>query len=91
MFIKKILDVSASVTTTVLNTKVGKVEIKIPDVNGLVKKTDHTAKVSDIKRDYFITSDYNKFIGEILAKLKQANLATNSDANAVSQCANKSK
>ena len=42
-------------------------------------------------RDCFITSDYNNFIEEILAKLKQANLATNSDANAVSQCANKRK
>lgn len=88
---KKIPDVSALVTTIFLNTKISKVEIKIPDVDGLVKNADHNAKISDIMRDCFITSDYNNFIEEILAKLKQANLATNSDANAVSQCANKRK
>ena len=31
-------------TTTVLNTKVSEVENKIPNVSGLVKKTDYDGK-----------------------------------------------
>ena len=33
-------------TNTVLNTKIVQVESKIPNVSGLVKKTDHDAKTS---------------------------------------------
>ena len=39
MLIKKVHDISDLVTTTVLNTKVGKVENKILDLSGLVKET----------------------------------------------------
>ena len=34
--------------TPVLNTKIGEVERKTPDVNALVKRTDYNAKTSDI-------------------------------------------
>ena len=58
-------------TTAVINTKVGGVENKIPDVNDLVNKKDDDAKISDIEGNYFTTSDYNKFTSNILdAKIK---------------------
>ena len=41
------------VTTTVLNTKISEVEIKIPDISGLVKKKDYNAKISDIEKKIF--------------------------------------
>ena len=41
---KKIRDVSELVTTTVFNTKVKEGDNKIPDLSGLVKKTDYDAK-----------------------------------------------
>ena len=52
-------------TTTVFNSKIGEVKIKIPDVNGLVKKMDYSTKLSDIERKYFVALDYNKFMAEI--------------------------
>ena len=36
-------------TATVLDAKIGKLENNIPVVNGLLKKTDHDTKISDIK------------------------------------------
>ena len=55
------------VTTTILNTKIGEVKNKIIDY----------AK-------YVTTPEFNKFAGPIFdTKLKQANLATNSDLNTV--------
>ena len=69
-----------------MKNTIGKVEKKIPDVSGLVKKRDYNAKISDIKGKYFTSSDYNKFMSEIAdAKIKQTNLETNSDLNTVSQ------
>ena len=41
-------------------------ENSAPDVSTLVKKTACNGKVSDDEQKYFITSDYNKFKGEIL-------------------------
>ena len=38
---------SALVTTTVLNTKIGEVENKIPDTSGVVRKTDYNITMSD--------------------------------------------
>ena len=56
------------------------------------KKTDYNANISDIKGKYFTTSSYNKFASEILdTKLKQNNLATNSDLNTVPQRAIKNE
>ena len=59
MLIKKFLN--GLVTTSVLNKRIGEVESKIPDISGLVKKTDYNAKISDIETKYFTNSDYNKF------------------------------
>ena len=42
-------------TTTVLNTKIGEAENKIPDFSGLVKKTDCDGKISDIRSFYKIS------------------------------------
>ena len=36
-------------TTAVLNAKIGEVENKIPDVSGLVRKTDYNAKIKHIE------------------------------------------
>ena len=59
-------------TTTVLNTKNSKIEKKILDINDFVKKTVYDTKISDIRKKYFTTSDYNKFMSNILyAKIKQ--------------------
>ena len=59
-------------TTTVLNTKNSKIEKKILDINDFVKKTVYDTKISDIRKKYFTTSDYNRFMSNILyAKIKQ--------------------
>ena len=59
-------------TTTVLDTNIGEVEIKIPDVSGLVKKTNYNARISDIEKKYLTTSDNNRFTSGILdAKMKK--------------------
>ena len=58
--------------TSVFNGKIKKVENKMPDFRGLVKKTNYDAKISDIEGRYFITSNYNEFTSYILdAKIKQ--------------------
>ena len=60
------------VKTAAVKTKIGQVENKIPDVNGLVKKTDYNAKISDIERKYLTASAYNNFMSEIVdAKMKE--------------------
>ena len=67
-------------TTTVLDTKIGEVKNKIPDVNGLVKKTNYNSKISDIAKKYFTPSDYNKFTKKILdGKIKERGLVDKSD------------
>ena len=59
-------------TTTVLDTNIGEVEIKIPDVSGLVKKTNYDARISDIEKKYLTTSENNIFTSGILdAKMKK--------------------
>ena len=41
----------------------------------IVKKADYHAKISDIEKNYFTTSDYNKFTNDILdAKIKNKKL-----------------
>ena len=50
----------------------------MPDVSGLVKKTDYKMSGTEIK--YFNTADYNKFTSDILdAKIKQKELVNKSD------------
>ena len=60
MFGKKITDfdekgpdLSAFVTTIVLNTKFKEVNNKISNFSGLVKKTDYDVKISEIDGKYF--------------------------------------
>ena len=65
-------DICGLATTNVLNTKVGEVENKNPDVTDLVKRTDYYMKIKEIERKYFTTSDYNKFVFDIIdAKTKK--------------------
>ena len=67
-------------TESVLKTKISEVENKIISVSGLVKKTDYDAKIKDIERTYFSTTDYNKFTSDILdVKIKQKELVNKSD------------
>ena len=50
--------------TTVLNTKIVKVEKA--DVSELVKKTDYDAKIKDIEGKCFTSADYHRFRSDIL-------------------------
>ena len=62
-------------TTTVLNTKISEVENEIPNVSGLVRKTDYNSKIKDIEGKYFAIADYKKFTSCILhVKIKQKEL-----------------
>ena len=71
----KIPDVSGLMTTTVVNTKIGKVEKKIPNFSDLIKKADYNAKISDIEENYFTTSEYIKFTSKIFeTKIKEKEL-----------------
>ena len=79
MSIKK-LHVGSLVAKTLLNTKCGEIENKIPQVTDLRKKTDYDAKIIDIEKKYFTTADYNKFTNETFdANIKQKELVNNSD------------
>ena len=51
MLIKKILDTSGLVTTTVLDTKISEVENKIPDTSGLVTTTVLNTKISEVDKN----------------------------------------
>ena len=54
-------------TTAVLNA----VKNELHNLRGLVKKADYNPKKTDIEGKYFTTSDYSKFVNEILdAKIK---------------------
>ena len=62
-------------TTTVLSTKIGEVENKIPEVSCLVKKANYDNEISDIEAKYFTTSHDRKFRSEILeTKIKETRL-----------------
>ena len=52
---KKVLDISGFMATTVLNTKIVKVEKA--EVSELVKKTDYDAKIKDVKGKCFTSAD----------------------------------
>ena len=80
----KIPYTSELVNINFLNTEIGEVGKKLPDISGLLKKTDYNAKISDIELKYFTASYYNRFTDKIRdTKLKEENLATNSDLNTV--------
>ena len=72
----KILEASGLMTTAVLDTKIGEVENKIRDV-----KTDCNSKISDIEKQYFTVSDYNKFTKNAWCKNKRKGGVKNSDLN----------
>ena len=40
--------------TAVLNKKIGEIENKIPDISGLVKKTDYDTKISKVEGKYIL-------------------------------------
>ena len=44
-------DLNSLVTTNFLNIKIGEVGNKIPDVCGLVMKSDSNVKISDIEKN----------------------------------------
>ena len=76
----KIPDVSGLVTTVVPNAKIGEVENKTLFVSGLVKKNVYDTTILHIEGKYFTTSDYNKFMSDILdAKIKEKELLNKSN------------
>ena len=86
----KIPDPSDSVTTTILNIKIGELENKIPRDSGLVATAVLNTKTDEVQNKYSdhakstVTLEFDKLAGSIFnKKLKQTNLATNSDKNAV--------
>ena len=67
------------------------VENKIPNVTGLVKKTDYNTKITDIENKlnnhdhdkYVATSEFNTLAANVFnARLAQANLITKTDFDA---------
>ena len=82
-----------SVTTTVLDTKNGVVLNKRPNASSLVTTTVLNTKLGEAENKILghdkciSTLKFNKFD----AKLKQGNLATNHDLNAISQLLTKIK
>ena len=50
-----------SITNLTTTDAVTAVETKIPDVKDLAKKAYYDAKISEMEKKYFTTSDYNKF------------------------------
>ena len=73
-------------TTTALNTKISKVENKIPSASGLVTTALLNTKISEVENKipnhdkYITTPKLNKLTAEnFTASLKQANLVTKTD------------
>ena len=91
-------DVKRLVTATILVAKIGEVKNKILNVSGLVTTIVFDTKIREVENKipdhakYITTPEFKIFTGTIFdAKLKQVNLATNDDLNAVLQPANKIK
>ena len=81
-----------------MNTKIVEAKNKVSDTRGLVSTTILKTNIEEVENKildhakYITTPEFNKFAESIFdTKLKQANLAANSDVNAVSQRANKNK
>ena len=59
-------------TPTVLNTNIKEIDNKIPDLSGLVKKTDYDAKISEFKENTLLILILINFKSDVLdAKIKQ--------------------
>ena len=73
-------------TTTILNTKINKVENKIPNTNGLVTTAVLNTKIREAENKIpnhdkcMTTPEFDKLTAEnFTTRLKQANLETESD------------
>ena len=68
--VKKEIPLINDLATT--NTALTTVENKILNVSDLVKNADYDAKISEMEKKYFTTSEYNKFTSNTFdAKLTQ--------------------
>ena len=68
--VKKEIPLINDLATT--NTALTTVENKILNVSDLVKNSDYDAKISEMEKKYFTTSEYNKFTSNTFdAKLTQ--------------------
>ena len=68
--VKKEIPLINDLATT--NTALTTVENKILNVSDLVKNADYDAKISEMEKKYFTTSEYNKFKSNTFdAKLTQ--------------------
>ena len=77
-FKNEVLDI----TNLAVNNALTVTENKVPNVNNLVKKADYNAEIKDVKDKYFTTSEYNKFMNNILdAKIKTKKIANGSSLN----------
>ena len=74
------------------------VENKIPNISGLIKKTDYNTKITDIENKlnnqnhdkYVTTSEFNILAADVFnARLAQANLITKTDFDAKLSSLNK--
>ena len=86
IFIEKIPDMSALVTTTVLNTKISEVENKVPNTSNLVTTNVLHIKISEVgnkisdNSKYITTQEFNKLTTEYFAaRLKQTDLVNKTD------------
>ena len=75
-------------TTTVLNTKIREVEIKIPNTSNLVTKTVLNTKISEVDNKipdnskYITTKEFNKLTAiNFAVRLKQADLVNKIDSD----------
>ena len=64
------------------DAKINEIKGEILSITGLVKKTVYNTKISDIEFKYFITSDYNKFMSNVLdTKIKEKKLVNESNTS----------
>ena len=64
------------------DAKINEIKGEILSITGLVKKTVYNTKISDIEFKYLITSDYNKFMSNILdTKIKEKKLVNESNTS----------
>ena len=84
-------------TTNILDTKIGEVKNKIPDVSGLVTTAALDTKILEVNNNIpvyakYITNEFNKFADTIFDKRQtQANPVMNKDQYFVSRCEHKNK
>ena len=69
MIMKKIPDVSGLVTTTGIDTKIKKVDTKMKLI----------PKLLEIKGKYFPTSDYNRFLTDIIRVINEKEIVKKAD------------